>query len=118
MNKSKPFLYIFTLLTLLWVNQSIAGILECEKAFESQDYDLAMKECNQTNLYDEYRARWIVALIFENGYGSTTKNEGISCAEYADLAKMDYCDAYIKTASCQRKRIKPSTDQWLSLIHI
>ena len=97
---------------MLWVNQSIAGMLECERAFESQNYDLALKECRQTDLYDELRARYIVALIFENGYGSTLKSESISCGEYVDLGKLGYCDAHLKTASCQRKRIKPSTDQW------
>ena len=112
MIKIRLFLCILTSLTLLWVNQSIAGMLECEKAFESQNYDLALKECNQTNLYDELQARYIVALIFENGYGSTLKSESISCGEYVDLGKLGYCDAHLKVASCQRKRIKPSTDQW------
>ena len=89
-------IFLLILISPFLISSVNAGIEECEGAFDNQDYDLAFDECSQSYLYDNNRARFIIAVIFENGYGKIKQNQGLACRVFKEIDKHEHCDSFKK----------------------
>ena len=86
------------LLTVFLISSSIAGINECEKAYNSNNFSVAHIECNTQKLHFEGRAIFIMASMHENGDG-IKKDIKLACSEYLRAGRNGYCEASKKIAA-------------------
>ena len=71
-----------------------ADIDSCESAFKNQKYDLAFELCSESYLYTDDKARFVLAVIFENGYGKIKQNQVLSCRIFNEIEKKEYCNSF------------------------
>ena len=77
----------------LLISSVNADIDSCESAFKNQKYDLAFELCSESDLYPYDKARFVLAVIFENGYGNIKQNQVLSCRIFNEIDKKEYCNS-------------------------
>ncbi len=92
----------FKLLVFLLVGSSMAGINECEKAYKSKNFSQAHIECSFHKLWDNGRAKFILASMWERGQGADNPIPELACRNFLLSAELDYCEAYQKTSACYK----------------
>ena len=99
MKKTKTFISL--LLSILLISSADAGIEECEKAYNDNNFSIAYSECNDKNLHSNGRAVFIVASMIEKGQG-VRKNAELACRNFLKAGRLAYCQAYTKISKCYR----------------
>jgi TPR repeat protein len=87
----KSFVALFLLSS--FVSSVNANLEDCQLAFENNEYKKAFSYCSESSLYDDSKAKQILAFIFDNGFGGIKENQVLACRLYSELNKSNLCES-------------------------